>query len=54
MAPSDVRGAGAEGGADNELYIFTHPDIRGPFERRVDRVLAAYRKLGPAPQEIMQ
>jgi hypothetical protein len=54
MAPSDVAALAPKGVRDNDLYIFTHPDIRGPFERRVDRALAAYRKLGPAPQEIMQ
>jgi len=36
----------------NELYIFTHPDMRPPLEMRVDRFLAAYRKLGAGPQEI--
>ena len=36
----------------NELYIFTHPDMRPPLEMRVDRLLAAYRKLGAGPQEI--
>ena len=37
---------------DNELYIFTHPDMRPLLEARVDRFLTAYRKLGQAPQEI--
>ena len=37
---------------DNERYIFTHPDMRPLLEKRVDQFLAAYRKLGPASQEM--
>jgi NAD(P)-dependent dehydrogenase (short-subunit alcohol dehydrogenase family) len=35
----------------NELYVFTHPHMRPSLETRVENFLAAYRKLGPAPQE---
>jgi NAD(P)-dependent dehydrogenase (short-subunit alcohol dehydrogenase family) len=54
MAPSDVAALVVKGIQDNELYIFTHPDMRPWLENRVDRFLAAYRKLGPVPQEIMR
>jgi hypothetical protein len=53
MAPSDVAELVLKGIKDNELYIFTHPEMRPWLEKRVDRCLVAYRKLGPAPQEIM-
>ena len=54
MAPSDVAALVVKGIQDNELYIFTHPDMRPWLEKRVDRFLAAYRKLGHVPQEIMR
>ena len=53
MAPSDVAALVLNAVQNNELYIFTHPDMRPWLEKRVDRFLAAYRKLG-APQEIME
>ena len=53
MAPSDVAALVVKGIQDNELYIFTHPEMRPWLEKRVDRCLVAYRKLSPAPQEIM-
>lgn len=53
MAPSDVAALVLKAVQNNELYIFTHPDMRPWLEKRVDRFLAAYRKLG-APQEIME
>ena len=53
MAPSDVAELVLKGIKDNELYIFTHPEMRPWLEKRVDRCLVTYRKLGPAPQEIM-
>src|SRR6516225_3545415 len=53
MAPSDVAELVLKGIKDNELYIFTHAEMRPWLEKRVDRCLVAYRKLGPAPQEIM-
>jgi short-subunit dehydrogenase len=53
MAPSDVAELVLKGIKDNELYIFTHPEMRPWLEKRVDRCLVAYRKLGPAPKEIM-
>jgi hypothetical protein len=37
---------------DNERYIFTHPDMGPLLEKRVDLFLGAYRKLGPASQEV--
>ena len=53
MAPSDVAPLVLKAVQNNELYIFTHPDMRPWLEKRVDRFLATYRKLG-APQEIME
>ena len=29
---------------DNDLYIFTHPEMRGPVEERFRRILAAFDK----------
>jgi NAD(P)-dependent dehydrogenase (short-subunit alcohol dehydrogenase family) len=52
MAPSEVAALVLKAVQDNELYIFTHPDMRPPLEKRVDRFLAVYRKLGLAPQEM--
>ncbi len=52
MPPSDVAALVLKAVQDNELYIFTHPDMRAPLETRVDRFLAAFRKLGLAPREI--
>ena len=52
LAPSDVAALVLKAVRDNELYIFTHPDMRPLLEARVDRFLTAYRKLGQAPQEI--
>ena len=52
MAPSDVAALVLKAMQNNELYIFTHPHMRPWLEKRVDRFLAAYRKLGPAPQEM--
>ena len=52
MASSDVATLVLKAVQDNELYIFTHPDMRWPVEKRVDQFLAAYRKLGSAPQEM--
>ena len=53
MAPSDVAELVLKAIQNNELYIFTHPEMRPWLEKRVDRFLTAYRKLG-APQEIME
>ena len=53
MAPSDVAALVLRAIQNNELYIFTHPDMRPWLEKRVDRFLTAYRKL-PAPQEIIK
>ena len=52
MAQADVAALVRKAVQANELYIFTHPDMRPPLEMRVDRFLAAYRKLGAGPQEI--
>jgi NAD(P)-dependent dehydrogenase (short-subunit alcohol dehydrogenase family) len=54
MAPSEVAELVLAAVKNNELYIFTHPHMRPPLERRVDHFLAAYRKLGAAPQERAQ
>ena len=53
-APSDVAALVLKAVRDNELYIFTHPDMRPLLEARVDRFLTAYRKVGQALQEIKQ
>lgn len=52
MAPSEVAALVLKAVQNNELYIFTHPHMRPPLEKRVDRFLAAYRELGLAPQEM--
>jgi NAD(P)-dependent dehydrogenase (short-subunit alcohol dehydrogenase family) len=51
MEPSAVAALTLAAIRDNELYVFTHPHMRPPLEMRVEKFLAAYRKLGPAPQE---
>lgn len=51
MEPSVVAALTLAAIRDNELYVFTHPYLRPPLETRVENFLAAYRKLGPAPQE---
>ena len=51
MKPADVAALVLNAVQNNQLYIFTHPHMRPPLEKRVDRFIAAYRKLGPAPQE---
>lgn len=48
MEPSAVAALVLNAIRDNELYVFTHPEMRPPLEARVDRFLTAYRKLGPA------
>ena len=52
MTPSEVAALVLKAVQNNELYIFTHPHMRPPLEKRVDRFLAAYRELGLAPQEM--
>jgi NAD(P)-dependent dehydrogenase (short-subunit alcohol dehydrogenase family) len=51
MPPSAVAELVLNAVRNNELYVFTHPHMRPPLEKRVANFLAAYRKLGPAPQE---
>ncbi len=51
MEPSAVASLVLKAVRENELYIFTHPHMRPPLERRFDKILAAYRQLGAAPQE---
>jgi short-subunit dehydrogenase len=51
MKPADVAALVLNAVQNNQLYIFTHPHMRPPLEKRVDRFMASYRKLGPAPQE---
>jgi NAD(P)-dependent dehydrogenase (short-subunit alcohol dehydrogenase family) len=52
MEPAAVAALVRKAVEENELYIFTHPHMRPPLEERVDRFMTAYRKLGPAPQEL--
>ncbi len=51
MKPADVAALVLNAVQNNQLYIFTHPHMRPLLEKRVDRFMASYRKLGPAPQE---
>jgi NAD(P)-dependent dehydrogenase (short-subunit alcohol dehydrogenase family) len=51
MEPSAVAALTLAAIRANELYVFTHPHMRQPLETRVETFLAAYRRLGPAPQE---
>ncbi len=51
MKPADVAALVRKAVQENEFYVFTHPHMRPPLEKRVERFMAAYRKLGPAPQE---
>jgi short-subunit dehydrogenase len=51
MKPADVAALVLNAVQNNELYVFTHPHMRPHLEKRVERFMAAYRKLGPAPQE---
>jgi NAD(P)-dependent dehydrogenase (short-subunit alcohol dehydrogenase family) len=50
MAPSAVAARVIDAIRDNELYVFTHSDMRPLLEARVENFLTAYRRLGPAPQ----
>ena len=52
MDPSAVAALVLAAIRDSELYVFTHPHMRPPLEARVENFLTAYRKLGPAPQEL--
>ena len=52
MSPDEVAALVLKAVRENELYIFTHPHMRPALEKRVERFMAAYRKLGPAPQEL--
>ncbi len=52
MKPADVAALVLKAVRDNDLYVFTHPHMRPALEKRVERFMAAYRKLGPAPQEL--
>jgi NAD(P)-dependent dehydrogenase (short-subunit alcohol dehydrogenase family) len=38
-----------EGVRDNDLYIFTHPEMRGAVEARFARILAAFDKSAASP-----
>jgi len=49
MEPRAVAALVLNAVRNNELYIFTHPEMRPPLEARVEKFLAAYRELGPAP-----
>lgn len=51
MEPSAVAALTLAAIRDDAPYVFTHPHMRPPLEARVETFLAAYRKLGPAPQE---
>ncbi|HLZ82712.1 MAG TPA: hypothetical protein VKQ54_04035, partial [Caulobacteraceae bacterium] len=38
-----------EGVRDNDLYIFTHPELRPMVEARFERILAAFDKSAASP-----
>jgi hypothetical protein len=40
--PDEIAEKTMRGIRDNELYIFTHPEMRGALEDRFQRILAAY------------
>jgi hypothetical protein len=42
--PDEIAEKTMRGIRDNELYIFTHPELRGVLEDRFQRILAAYPK----------
>ena len=48
----DVAPLALKGVQDNELYIFTHPDVLPWLEKRTERFLSTYRRLSPTPQEM--
>jgi NAD(P)-dependent dehydrogenase (short-subunit alcohol dehydrogenase family) len=52
MSPDEVAALVLKAVEENELYVFTHPHMRPPLEQRFARALDAYRRLGPAPQEL--
>jgi NAD(P)-dependent dehydrogenase (short-subunit alcohol dehydrogenase family) len=51
MAPDTVAALVRKAVEENQLHVFTHPHMRPPLEERFARVIDAYRKVGPAPQE---
>ena len=42
--PEDVAEKVMRGIKENEMYIFTDPELRSPLEERFQRILAAYRQ----------
>jgi NAD(P)-dependent dehydrogenase (short-subunit alcohol dehydrogenase family) len=44
IAPSEVAARALQGIRDNDLYIFTHPDMRPMLQKRLGRINAAYDK----------
>jgi NAD(P)-dependent dehydrogenase (short-subunit alcohol dehydrogenase family) len=44
MSPDEVAQRVLQAIRDNDLYIFTHPEMRGAVEDRFRRILAAYDK----------
>jgi short-subunit dehydrogenase len=42
--PDEIAEKTMRGIRDNELYIFTHPELRSALEDRFQRILAAYPK----------
>jgi hypothetical protein len=49
MDPAMVAARVLEGIRDNELYIFTHPELKAAFEARFNAVLAAYDRAAKSP-----
>ncbi len=43
--PDEIAEKTMRGIRDNELYIFTHPELRGALEDQSQRILAAYPKM---------
>jgi NAD(P)-dependent dehydrogenase (short-subunit alcohol dehydrogenase family) len=49
MAPETLAARVLEGIRDDELYIFTHPELKPAFEARFNAILAAVDKAAQSP-----
>lgn len=47
MLPAEVAQMVISGMANEELYLFTHPEFWSPLEQRMDRVRGAYQRITP-------
>jgi short-subunit dehydrogenase len=44
LEPTEVAARALQGILDNDLYIFTHPEMRPMLQKRLGRIAAAYDK----------